>query len=71
MQESRTSTTFAARNKKQMKEIKYFLDAEDRYNQANLETVFLWINGTEGIERDHLSFLQKNRSINAIIVLLM
>ena len=42
-----------------MKDIKYFLDEEDRYNQTNHETVFLWNNGIEDINRDHLSFLRK------------
>lgn len=42
-----------------MKNIKYFLDEEDRYNQANHEAVLLWNNGLESIERDPLSFLRK------------
>ena len=57
------------KNKKVMKDIKYFLDAEDRYNQANQETVLLWNNGLESIEHDPLSFLRKrpfHRSYDSI-----
>ena len=42
-----------------MKDIKYFLDEEDRYNQANNEAVILWNNELESIVCDPLSFLQK------------